>query len=85
MCIFIHNYAYFIILKFSSFYVQDTPAGTEINHEVEIDLDEVLDLDGDVERRKFIRSLLKNAKRSKDVIEVCNFQTNISNFNFHIF
>lgn len=48
----------------------DSPSGSsEVNPEVEIDLDEVLDLEGDAERRKFIRSILKNAKKSQDVIE----------------
>ncbi|ODN04342.1 Protein phosphatase 1 regulatory subunit 14B [Orchesella cincta] len=50
--------------------MMDSPSGSsEVNPEVEIDLDEVLDLDGDAERRKFIRSLLTNAKKSQDVIE----------------
>jgi len=37
-------------------------------HDVEIDLDEVLDLDGDAERRKFLQSLLTEAKKSQDVV-----------------
>lgn len=51
--------------------MQDSPSGSsEVTPEVEIDLDEVLDLDGDAMRRKFIRSILINAKKSQDEIEV---------------
>jgi len=42
--------------------------GTPIAHEVEIDLDEVLDMDGDEERRKFLNSLLSGSKKSQDVV-----------------
>lgn len=38
--------------------------------EVEIDLDEVLDLDNDVERRKFIKSQLSEAKKPQEVVNV---------------
>jgi hypothetical protein len=41
-----------------------------MNHDVEIDLDEVLDMDGDNERRSFLLSLLTDAKRSQDVVDV---------------
>ncbi|CAG7733371.1 unnamed protein product, partial [Allacma fusca] len=42
--------------------------GSSTTHDVEIDLDEVLDLDGDAERRKFLQSLLTDAKKSQDVV-----------------
>jgi len=42
--------------------------GTPIAHEVEIDLDEVLDMDGDAQRRKFIISLLKDSKKSEESV-----------------
>ena len=38
--------------------------------EIEIDLDEVLDMDGDVERRKFLQGLLTGAKQPQDIINV---------------
>lgn len=48
--------------------------GTLIAHEVEIDLDEVLDMEGDPERRKFIASLLTGAKKSQDSVTVRNLR-----------
>jgi len=43
-------------------------AGTVASHEVEIDLDEVLDMEGDDERRGFLLPLLKDAKKAQDVV-----------------
>jgi protein phosphatase 1 regulatory subunit 14B len=45
-----------------------TTSTATANHDVEIDLDEVLDMDGDVERRKFLLSLLTQAKKSPEVV-----------------
>ncbi|XP_035715330.1 protein phosphatase 1 regulatory subunit 14C isoform X2 [Folsomia candida] len=42
--------------------------GTSSTHDVEIDLDEVLDMDGDEERRKFLLPLLVDAKKSQDIV-----------------
>lgn len=44
--------------------------GTSSTHDVEIDLDEVLDMDGDEERRKFLLPLLVDAKKSQDIVNV---------------
>ncbi len=58
----------YLFLNSVCFYnLQDASTTT---HDVEIDLDEVLDMDGDGERRKFLKSLLSDAKKSQDVVNV---------------
>lgn len=40
------------------------------NEEKELDLDELLDVDDDVKRRKFLWDTLSDCKQSKDKVEV---------------
>merc|ERR1719360_232105 len=40
----------------------------EESHDIEIDLDEVLDMEDDQDRKKFLKNLLASSKSSKDLI-----------------
>lgn len=56
------------VLTITFVFVLQEGSGTTLD--VEIDLDEVLDMDGDAERRKYLQSLLTDAKKSQDVVDV---------------
>lgn len=45
-------------------------ASTEDNHDLEIDLDELLDMESDHRRRDFLRAKLVGAKQSRDRVEM---------------
>jgi len=41
---------------------------TELPQDVDIDLDEILDIEDENQRKKFIRGILNNSKSSKEII-----------------
>lgn len=45
-------------------------ACSDDNHDIEIDLDELLDMESDHHRREFLRTKLAGAKQSRDQVEV---------------
>ena len=59
-----------IFISFSQSSESGKPKSPFATPEIEIDLDEVLDLDGDTERRKFITSLLTDVNKSPEVVNV---------------
>lgn len=45
-------------------------ACSDDNHDIEIDLDELLDMESDHRRRDFLRTKLKGAKQTRDQVEM---------------
>ena len=43
---------------------------TELPNDVDIDLDEILDIEDENQRKKFVRGILNNSKSSKEIINV---------------
>ncbi len=64
---------FFIFTFYPSINVFQFQEGASSTNDIEIDLDDVLDMDGDDERRKFLTPIFVDAKKSQDVVNVSIF------------